>query len=136
MKCIRKASVKHVLTSTKRAELTRSFEEEKVQLEREIKQLEFQYHHAQKKTPSQMVPSLKEKFDHEINRRQEKQQSLQFKMDQLNHLTEGSELFFEMTDVLIDVEVGSKWVSAENALTIVVKDGVIHEIRESENRET
>ncbi|GAF23332.1 MULTISPECIES: YlqD family protein [Shouchella] len=136
MKCIRKASVKHVLTSTKRAELSRSFEEEKVQLDREIKQLEFQYHHAQKKTSSQMGPSLKEKFDHEINRRQEKQQSIQFKLDQLNHLAEGSELFFEMADVLIDVEIGAKWVSAENELTIVIKDGVVHEIRESENRDT
>ncbi|UTR04794.1 YlqD family protein [Alkalihalobacillus sp. LMS6] len=136
MKCIRKASVKHVLTEKKRQELAQSFQEEQAQYEKEVKQLEFQLQRAQKKASAQTAPSLKERFDSEIKKRQEKLQSIQFKSEQLHHLADGTEVFVEYTDVLIDVAVGEKWVSAQAPLTIVVKDGMIHEIRESENKDT
>ncbi|MFS0787054.1 YlqD family protein [Shouchella sp. 1P09AA] len=136
MKCIRKASVKHVLTEKKRQELTQSFQAEQAQYEKEMKQLEFQLQRAQKKASAQTAPSLKERFDSEIKKRQEKLQSTQFKSEQLHHLADGTELFVEYTDVLVDVAVGEKWVSAQSPLTIVVKDGMIHEIRESENKDT
>ncbi|EQC2287776.1 YlqD family protein, partial [Listeria monocytogenes] len=59
----------------------------------------------------------------------EKKKLIQFQMEQLEVLELGSEIREREMETIIDVQVGDKWDKSIFDKTIVVKDGIIVEIR-------
>lgn len=68
-------------------------------------------------------------FTHELDLRREKKKLIQFQMEQLEVLELGSEIREREMETIIDVQVGDKWDKSIFDKTIVVKDGIIVEIR-------
>lgn len=62
--------------------------------------------------------------------RQEKIKLLDFQCEQLHMLPLGSELKETEVQALIDVNVGDRWDELVNGKTIIIKDGIVAEIRE------
>ncbi|AST97479.1 hypothetical protein BC8716_16555 [Shouchella clausii] len=131
VKCIRTATVKHVLTESKKADLKKSFERDLTQIETELSQMEFQLQRALKPMKHTTAHGeLQQKYRKEIKRREERMASLTFRIEQLMNLPIGTELAMGTTEIILDVKEGDKWIDEETELTIVVNDGYIAEIRE------
>ncbi len=133
MKYVRTASVKMILTADKKNELEQSFQRNLTQVTTEMKQMEFQLQRALKTVKSNRESSgIHDKYKKELQRREEKRKSLEFQLTQLYALSIGTEISSGKTEVLLDLTVGDRWVTNETDITVVVKDGKILEIRESE----
>ncbi|WP_026692518.1 YlqD family protein [Peribacillus kribbensis] len=128
MEILQTVIVKHVLTETSKNQLLEKYEHNKGQLLKECGQLRFELKKMEKM--KKMHPgSLKVHFEKEINKRQEKIKMLDFQIDQLGLLPLGSELKDRELQAIVKVEVGQVWDEAIGTKTIVVKDGMITEIR-------
>lgn len=122
-----------ILTADKKNELEQSFQRNLTQVTTEMKQMEFQLQRALKSVKSnQESNGIRDKYKKELQRREEKRKSLEFQLTQLSALSIGTEISSGKTEVLLDLTVGDRWVTNETDLTVVVKDGKILEIRESE----
>lgn len=123
MQIIKKVQVKQVMTEESKQTLQKQFELDKIQLERECEQLQFE----QKKLSRKLGESeiLRNKFHREIERRKEKIALLQFKLDQLQTLVIGDEIVEREIDALVRVNVGSNWDDLMKRQSIVVKDGIV-----------
>lgn len=97
-------------------------------LQKECDQLRFELKKLDrtKKFPS---ASLKSHFEKEINGRKEKIKLIDFQIEQLNLLPLGSEIKEKEVQALVDVNVGDSWDQITKEQMIIVKDGIIIEIR-------
>lgn len=129
LKLLTNVSVVQVLTETSKEKLKKTFASRKLQLEKEIGQLQFERKRLEKK---KKYPEyrLHEYFDREINRRKEQIELLDFQLEQLDILPPGSEIKERDMQAIVDIEVGDHWEDVLKGATIVVKDGIIAEIRE------
>lgn len=73
---------------------------------------------------------LRQYFDREINSRKEQIELIEFQLEQLEILPPGSEIKERDMQAIIDVQVGDSWEDILSGATIVIKDGIIAEIRE------
>ncbi|WP_040373595.1 YlqD family protein, partial [Peribacillus psychrosaccharolyticus] len=73
--------------------------------------------------------NLRTHFEKEINGRQEKIKLLEFQIEQLNILPVGSELKEREVQSIVELEVGANWDEFIQTKTIVIKDGIVSEIR-------
>ena len=64
-----------------------------------------------------------------MNKRQEKEKLLEFQIEQLHMLPLGSELKEKEVQALVDVQVGDIWDEGFGDSTIIIRDGIIDEIR-------
>lgn len=134
MKLLRTVIIKHVLTEEKKAAMIAEFEAEFSQCERELEQLTFQLHKAIKDLPSKHEQhALRARYKEEIKQREEKQRTISFKLQQLQILKLGSELNTGTAESIVEVEVGDPWPNPDQKTEVVIKNGMIHEIRESRN---
>lgn len=128
MKILKSVAVKQILTEASKQAMLEKFKQQKFQLQKECEQLRFEMrrHERERKFDK---GTLRQKFEEEINRRQEKNKLLEYQVEQLEILPVGSELNDGEVQTVMEVEVGDDWeqVSAESA--IIIKDGRIHEIR-------
>ncbi len=123
---MRTVVVKQVLTETLKQSLLSSYQDKKSQLEKEYEQLRFEL----KKTERQQKGSRQQKagfFQKEMEQRRQKIENIDFQKSQLEMLPLGSELKEKEVQALIDVQVGDRWEETEK--TIVIKDGIVVEIR-------
>lgn len=123
---MRTTVVKQVLTETLKQSLLSSYQDKKSQLEKEYEQLRFEL----KKTERQQKGSRQQKagfFQKEMEQRRQKIENIDFQKSQLEMLPLGSELKEKEVQALIDVQVGDRWEETEK--TIVIKDGIVVEIR-------
>lgn len=123
---MRTTVVKQVLTETLKQSLLSSYQDKKSQLEKEYEQLRFEL----KKTERQQKGSRQHKagfFQKEMEQRRQKIENIDFQQSQLEMLPLGSELKEKEVQALIDVQVGDRWEETEK--TIVIKDGIVVEIR-------
>lgn len=129
VKLIQTVVVKQVLTKASKSKLLADYETKKFQLQKESDQLKFEMRKQEKmkKFPLEM---LKKQFEKEIAIRQEKIKLLDFHMEQLHILPIGSELKESDHQALVEVNEGDKWDDFLFEKTIVVKDGIVVEIRE------
>lgn len=135
MKLLRTVAVKQVLTEKKKSDMLREFEEDIAQAERELEQLKFQLHKTIKDINGKQEKRLyRERFNKEIGLREDRLNTISFKVQQLQKIVIGTELNEGTVDAIIEVEVGDPWPSDTNGIEIVVKDGIIHEFRESRNK--
>jgi len=129
VKLIQTVVVKQVLTETSKGKLLADYETKKFQLQKESDQLKFEMRKQEKmkKFPPEM---LKKQFEKEIAIRHEKIKLLDFHMEQLHILPIGSELKESDHQALVEVNEGDMWEDFLFEKTIVVKDGIVVEIRE------
>ncbi len=129
MKIIQIVTVKQVLTEKSREELSVKYTKSKQQLQKECDQLLFEMKKLER-TKKFSASGLKAQFDKEIELRKEKIKLIDFQIEQLGMLPYGSELKDQDVQALIDIQVGDQWEDIINGKTIIVKDGIIAEIRE------
>jgi hypothetical protein len=129
VKLIQTVVVKQVLTETGKDKLLTNYETKKFQLQKESDQLKFEMKKQEKmkKFPPEM---LKKQFEKEIMVRNEKIKLLDFHIEQLHILPIGSELKESEHEALVEVNEGDNWDDFIAEKTIVVKDGIVVEIRE------
>ncbi|KOO46631.1 YlqD family protein [Priestia koreensis] len=128
MEIIQKVTVKQILTDTSRQKLLDRFNERKSFLQQELQQLSFQLKRLEKNQKSHSV-LLEQQFEKERAARIEKMKILDFQIEQLHTLPIGSELMEKEIEGLVPVHVGDVWESVQQEKSIIVKDGIIVEIR-------
>ncbi|WP_066175152.1 YlqD family protein [Bacillus marinisedimentorum] len=124
MKILVKVLIKQVLTDKSRKKLRESFARQIGQLETECRQLQFEMKKLQKNEKMNRG-RIAERFNEEIERRMDKIKKMEFNLDELDRLPDGSELIQEESETYVDVSVGDKWDSITKDRSIIVKDGVI-----------
>lgn len=130
MEIIKKVVVKQILTEESRDRLKEQFLSRQYQLTKELKQLEFVLHKKMKENSSQSYQqSLKASFDKEVARRKERLRQLELKLGQLDELDLGSELREGTIQMIEEVAEGDNWDEVMKGTEIVIKDGVVHELR-------
>lgn len=128
MKILQKVVVTQVLTESSKNALLEKYKSKRLQLQKESEQLRFELKKLEK-TRNMQPTTLKSHFEKEINHRLEKVKLVEFQMEQLEILPVGSELKEREVQSLVDVQVGANWEELMKTKTIVVKDGIVSEIR-------
>lgn len=132
MKAIKKVVVKQILTENRKQAMLDDFLKQKKQVEKEIKQLEFQLHKKLKasKNNYEYQNALKSSFNKEIKERNDKVKIIDFQIGQLRELEIGTEIKEQTIDTLHEINVGDDWNMFIEGTEIIIKDGIVSEIRE------
>ncbi|WP_342430571.1 YlqD family protein [Neobacillus sp. FSL H8-0543] len=128
MQLIQTVVVKQILTENSKQKLLDKYNVQKLQLQKECSQFQFEMKRLEKTNKFSPL-ALKNHFEKEINKRQEKEKLLEFQMEQLHMLPLGSELKEKEVQALVDVKVGDVWDEGFGESTIIIRDGIIDEIR-------
>ncbi|WLR52315.1 YlqD family protein [Bacillus tianshenii] len=130
MQIIKSVSVKQILTEKTKKQLLHQFQKQCEEHRRVCEQLRFEEKKLLRQHRDKRA-AVNEKFANEIKRREEKVKELSFQIEQLQTLPLGSELKERDVQTLVDVEVGADWQQLMNDEVIVIKDGIVHEIRQA-----
>lgn len=128
MKILQSVVVKQVLTEKSKKELLTNYDAILFQLRKECEQLQFE----QKKleiTNKENSIKIKTHFRNEIDIRQEKIKNVSFQLEQLHLLPIGSEIKEKEVQALVEIQVGDDWLTKSRKAEIVIKDGIVQEIR-------
>lgn len=128
MKIIKKITVKQLLTESSKSKLRAKFQNQKDQLLKECEQLRFEKKKLEKNKKGH-VPSIGIQVEKEIEKRTNKIKIIEFQLEQLDILSIGSELKESEVDAIMDVQVGDSWGEFTKDTTIIVKDGIVHDIQ-------
>ncbi|MDQ0198572.1 YlqD family protein [Neobacillus ginsengisoli] len=128
MQLIQTVVVKQILTETSKQKLLEKYFARKLQMQKEYEQLQFELKKLEK-TKKFQPSALKKHFEKEIQKRYEKEKLLEFQIEQLHMLPLGSELKEKDVQALIEIKVGDIWDERMGQPTIIIRDGVIEEIR-------
>ncbi|MEH7388763.1 YlqD family protein [Bacillus sp. JJ1503] len=128
MKIIQSVVVKQVLTENSKSELLNKYHSNKLQFQKECDQLRFEMK-KQEKSKKFNAANLKKQFEKEIQTRKEKIKLLDFQIEQLHILPLGSELKEKEVNAIIDIEIGDRWEDIQSGKTIIIKDGIVQDIR-------
>jgi len=128
MKIIKKVLVKQIITKNSKQKLEENFKAKKMRLEQECQQLLFEQRKLQQQS-SLLHQEIEKRFQDEINRRKEKISMLDFKLEQLEILSLGSEIVEGEVDALVEVKEGTHWEQTMKDQAIIVKDDVVVAIR-------
>ncbi|MFY0759067.1 YlqD family protein [Metabacillus dongyingensis] len=126
MEIFQTVSVKQILTETSREQLLNHFMQTKQQLEREIDQLAFQL---KKKEKTNQTEEMRKQYQREISKRMDKIKIAEFQIQQIHTLPLGSEIKEKEMNAILEVHVGDRWDDLIKEKTIVIKDGIVVEIR-------
>jgi DNA repair ATPase RecN len=124
MKILHQVAVKQILTKTSKQALIEQFSNKKKLLEQECDQLYFEYKKVEKSSKQLATQFLKE-----IDKRREKAKLVEFQLQQVHTLPIGSELKEKDVEAIVEVNVGDNWNALMNESTIVIKDGIVDQIR-------
>jgi spore germination protein GerM len=124
MKILHQVAVKQILTETSKQALIEQFSNKKKLLEQECDQLYFEYKKVEKSSKQLATQFLKE-----IDKRREKVKLVEFQLQQVHILPIGSELKERDVEAIVEVNVGDDWNTLMNESTIVIKDGIVDQIR-------
>ncbi|OLN22811.1 hypothetical protein BTO30_07755 [Domibacillus antri] len=126
MHILQTVSVVQVVTETWKKDRMNMYENQKSRLERETAQLLFEKKKAERSGSKQSEAAAR--FQKEIDQRHEKISGIEFQMSQLDQLPLGTELKERDIQSVVEVKEGDRFDGRDGG-TIVVKDGVIIEIR-------
>lgn len=129
---IKKVTVKQILTEKSKTRLKEQFLSRQYQLNKEIQQLEFVLHKKLKENKNNLKyqTSLKESFSREVQKRKDRIRQTEFKLGQLDELELGSELREGTIQMIERIAEGDNWEEIMKGTEIVIKDGIVHEIRQ------
>ncbi|MDQ0253738.1 hypothetical protein J2S74_001110 [Evansella vedderi] len=132
MEIIKKVTVKQILTEKSKTRLKEQFLSRQYQLNKEIQQLEFVLHKKLKENKNNLKyqTSLKESFSREVQKRKDRIRQTEFKLGQLDELELGSELREGTIQMIERIAEGDNWEEIMKGTEIVIKDGIVHEIRQ------
>ncbi|WP_096189152.1 YlqD family protein [Evansella halocellulosilytica] len=132
MEIIKKVVVKQILTKQSKKRLTEQFLSKQYQLNKEIQQLDFVLHKKLKENKNNVnyQTSLKESFKREVARRKDRLRQIELKLGQLEELELGAEVREGSIQMIETVEEGDNWEEVMKGTEIVIKDGVVHELRQ------
>lgn len=127
MEIIKKIAVKQMITETSKKELMEKFSAQQLQLQKEISQLQFEIkkQERQKGNRDRVILQLQK----EVEARKEKMTIVQFQMEQLHMLPLGSLIKESEVEAIITVKEGDDWRQLMKETSIIIKDGIVHEIR-------
>ncbi|MEY2191254.1 YlqD family protein [Neobacillus sp. BF23-41] len=128
MQIIQTVVVKQILTENSKKKIFDQYEAKKLQYQREISQLQFELKRLEK-TKGYSPGELKNHFEKEINKRLEKEKLIEFQIEQLHILPLGSELKEKEVQALVEIKIGDIWNGRIGQPTIIIKDGIIEDIR-------
>lgn len=128
MQLIQTVIVKQILTEKSKQKLLEKYFAEKLQMQKEYEQLQFELKKLEK-TKKYQASALKTHFEKELKKRQDKEKLYEFQIEQLHMLPIGSELKQKEVQALVEVKVGDNWDEVAGQPTIIIKDGIIEEIR-------
>nr|WP_242035274.1 YlqD family protein [Mesobacillus harenae] len=106
-----------------------NYQNRKFQLQKECDQLKFAMKKFEKANKHQAEAAIKQ-YDKEIRGKEEKSKLIDFQIEQLHILPLGSELKETELQAVVELQVGDSWESFLGSQTIIIKDGVVAEIRE------
>ncbi|WP_284139927.1 MULTISPECIES: YlqD family protein [unclassified Virgibacillus] len=129
MKIIKKVQVKQIITEKSKKKLHDNFVHHKLRLEQECQQLLFEQRKLQNKTGVSKQEII-DRFQQEIKNRKEKIKLIEFKIEQLDMLSLGSEIVEGEVEALVEVEEGMHWHEFMGEQAIVLEDEVIIRIEE------
>jgi hypothetical protein len=129
LKILQKVTVKQILTEKSKGMLLDTYRQKKQQLQKECEQLRFETKKLEKQKKFSGT-HLKMHFEKEIESRQEKIKLVEFQIEQLLLLPIGTELKEKEIHAIVDVREGDDWNAVTKEKSIIIKDGIIHEIRE------
>ncbi|WP_245683792.1 YlqD family protein [Vulcanibacillus modesticaldus] len=124
--------VKMVVTNNYKANMIVEIEKSIKQIKIELEQLQFQQKKLlseAKKKGNEAVRIVQERIGYEHQRRKEKLDKLVIQLEQVERLKEGEEIFYSTVESEIEIKVGDSWDEINRFSEIVVKDGVIIDIR-------
>ncbi|WP_416150973.1 YlqD family protein [Salipaludibacillus sp. HK11] len=131
MEIIKKVVVKQILTEKSRTKLKEQFLSNQYQISKELKQLEFVLHKKMKENKSaNYQSSLKESFNKEVAKRKERLRQSELKLGQMDELELGAELREGTIQMIEQVEEGDNWEEIMKGTEIVIKDGLVYELRQ------
>jgi hypothetical protein len=128
MKILQTVVVKQVLTEKSKKELLSKFEASLFQLQKECDQLLFEQKKQEKNNKFPLI-NVRNHFETEIKKRNEKIKLLSFQIEQLKLLPLASELKEKEIQAIVDVQIGDKWEDNGIQTEIIIKDGIVQEIR-------
>ncbi|WP_312469287.1 YlqD family protein [Neobacillus sp.] len=128
MQIIQTVVVKQILTEKSRQQLFDNYYERNLQLQKECDQLQFELKRVEK-TKTFSSGALRTHFKKEIQMRKEKTKLLEFQIEQLHILPLGSELKEKEVQALVEINIGDKWDERLGQPVIIIKDGIIEDIR-------
>ncbi|RTR35557.1 hypothetical protein EKG37_02700 [Robertmurraya yapensis] len=128
MNILQSVVVKQVLTEKSKEQLLQKYEGNRLQLKKECEQLMFELKKLEK-TKKYQIGNLNKQFEKEIHTRREKIKLLEFQIEQLHMLPLGSELKEKEIQSIVEINVGDVWEDIVTNKTIIIKDGIVAEIR-------
>lgn len=128
MQLIQTVIVKQILTEQSKQKLLEKYFAGKLQMQKEYEQLQFELKKLEKAKKYQ-ASALKTHFEKELKKRYDKEKLYEFQIEQLHMLPLGSELKEKEVQALVEVNVGDNWDEVAERRTIIIKDGMIEEIR-------
>lgn len=129
MKVLQTIVVKQVLTENSKEKILQKYHSRKLQLQKECDQLRFELRKLEK-MKKHSPESLRRHFEQEINVHKEKIKLMDFQIEQLHILPLGSEIKETDLQGIVEINEGDQWDEFLSGKTIVVKDGIVAEIRE------
>lgn len=133
MKIVRPVQVKVILTEGSKNELEIEYKDRLAQLKIEMEQLRFQgkkiLHEAGKKGTDQ-IRILQEKIRNEEKKKHDQIEQNEFQIEQLELLPIGTEILHSTIESEVTIQIGDAWDDLMKKAEIIIKDGIIHEIRE------
>ncbi len=127
----RSVKVKMLMTPKTRQEIEHDYMNELNQIRLELEQLEFQCKKllvdAKKKNLD--TQQIAHKINQERKKRYERLERLEIKIKEMLKVPDGTELLYSTVDSYVTVEVGDRWASKIESPEIILKDGIIVEIR-------
>lgn len=124
MKIIKKVLIKQIITEKSKQKLLHNFKTQKIQLEQECQQLQFEQRKLQNK-PSLSKQEIETRFQQEVQKRKDKIMLIDFKVEQLGMVEIGSEMIESTVESLVEVSEGMHWTEVMDEQAIIIKDDVV-----------
>jgi len=131
--------VKMVVTERLKKDLLGDMKESIQELKIELEQLQFQQKKLlaeAKKKGKESLQLVQERIRMEQRKRKEKLDQLYIQVEQVEKLEEGEELLKNTVEAEMEIEIGQSWDEIYYSQEIVIKDGVIIEIRKGKSNWT
>ncbi len=129
----RTVQVKIIITEASRAVLVEQYRTQLNKRNEEWQQWQFQAKKIladAKKKSADTYALAQEKIEREERLRKEKMDQLTWQLEQAANLPVGSELDYQTVQSPVSVQVGEVWDEIMAGTEIMIKDGLVHEIRQ------
>lgn len=135
MRIRRPVTVKMIVTDETKKQLLDQCTQSIRQLELELEQLSFErrkWLHRAEKQGREAIQHAEKRLNKEEIERKEKLEQLKMQYEQIETLQEGSEIIHSQVESEVTVKPGDRWEELMRGAEIVIKDGIVYEIRGGE----